>query len=143
MTKETDSVSSLPFLPNEDSLLTAGAVHTVGAPLAHVARPFIKPFWLKFSSFKDLQRDNVKIVQGRLTKVDLQAKRLHHTQGQDWTKDSTLEYDYLITATGLKRPFPIVPSKLTFDDYVKDAEGLVHSLEKARNPAAVIVGGGK
>ena len=117
------------------------AVHTVGAPLAHVASPYVDPFWKQFASLNELRRPEFKFVQGSLQKIDLASKSLRYSDPKNGNRENRLSYDYLITATGLRRPWPVVPQAGTKDEYVKAARANIDDLSNAEH--VVVVGGGK
>lgn len=85
----------------------------------------------------------MEFIQGRVTAVKPQTRRLCYASAQSDKSDLWLDYDYLIIATGLQRPWPVAPVEHYFDGYVADAEGLVRRLEKARDPTVVVIGGGE
>jgi NADPH-dependent 2,4-dienoyl-CoA reductase/sulfur reductase-like enzyme len=119
-----------------------GFFNTIGAPLAHVARPFVNPFWRRFLDIKALRRPDITILHASLKHVDLGERRLTVTEVA--TRLSRTEsYDYLVLATGLKRDFPIVPSALSKDEYLRAAQEHVDTIESAKGGTAVVLGGGK
>lgn len=54
---------------------------------------------------------------------------------------TSYEYDYLVTASGLRRVFPVVPQSLTRKQYLLEAEEQIHSVTNAKD-GVLVVGGG-
>jgi len=82
-------------------------------------------------------------VQGSLKNVDLELKSLTFKGCGSGSGESFLTYDYLVLATGLQRPWPIVPTADNHDQYVKDAEAHIAGIENAREKSVVVIGGGE
>jgi NADPH-dependent 2,4-dienoyl-CoA reductase/sulfur reductase-like enzyme len=119
-----------------------GFFNTIGAPLAHVARPYVQPFWRRFLDIKALQQPDVTIQQASLKHVDLAKKMI--TMTEIATGINLAEsYDYLVLATGLKRYFPIVPSSLSQEQHLQAARKHIDAIENAQYGTAVVRGGGK
>jgi NADH dehydrogenase FAD-containing subunit len=119
-------------------------VHTVGAPLAHTSRDYIPKAWRKFEDFEELGRSNVDIVQGKVIKADPASMTVTYTTPNGFHGDNgaeVLHYDYLVVATGTRRPWPIVPIACTKSQYVQDAMKHIGSLERSER-GIVVVGGG-
>lgn len=53
----------------------------------------------------------------------------------------SLEYDYLVAATGLRRTWPSVPQSLTKAQYLDEVQSHIEKVGKARHGVAVIGGG--
>jgi NADPH-dependent 2,4-dienoyl-CoA reductase/sulfur reductase-like enzyme len=119
-----------------------GFFNTIGAPLAHVTRPYVQTFWRRFLDIKALQRPDITILQASLKHVDSRKRRLIMTDVVTGV-NRTETYDYLVLATGLKRDFPITPSSLSKDQYLQEAEKHIDAIEKAKGGTAVVIGGGK
>lgn len=54
---------------------------------------------------------------------------------------STHSYDYFVSATGLRRVWPVVPQSLTRKQYLLEAEEQIHAVNNAQH-GVVVVGGG-
>lgn len=96
--------------------------------------------WLKFSDIPAAQHPNLKFVQGSLSHVDCAAKTatvLAHGTNEAVTH----EYDYFVNATGLRRAWPTVPAALTREEYLRDCEAHIKSMEPTPH-GVVVVGGG-
>jgi NADH dehydrogenase FAD-containing subunit len=119
-----------------------GFFNTIGAPLAHVARSYVQPFWRRFLDIKALQRPDITILQASLKHVDLEKKRLNVIEVTTGV-NQTESYDYLVLATGLKREFPIAPSDLSKEQYLRAAKRHIDGIENAKGGTAVVIGGGK
>ena len=58
------------------------------------------------------------------------------------TKEERVQsYDYLIAATGLRRPFPVQPQAQSRKAFLLEAGEHIHSVENATD-GVVVVGGG-
>lgn len=116
-----------------------GFFHTVGAPLAHVDRKHVVPFWKEFSVFNELQNPAIKMVRGHIEKLDCEAKTARYTKfGSGETAQQ--EYDHVVMATGLSRKWPIVPDSHDKEGYVKDALKHIETIEASER--VVVIGGG-
>lgn len=101
---------------------------------------YSKKNWVKYSDIPGLKDPSINIIQGSVTSVDPATKRAtvsaHLTQ-----EKSTLEYDYLVAATGLRRVWPVVPQSLTRKQYLLEAENHINAVDNAKH-GVVVVGGG-
>ena len=80
-------------------------------------------------------------MQGSVTEVDCAAKKasiLNQTTKQIFVED----YDFLVAAPGLRRPYPVVPQSLNRKQFLIEAEEHVHAVSNATH-GVVVVGGGK
>lgn len=81
----------------------------------------------------------MRFVQGSVTSLDCAAKKasiLNQT-----TKETSVEdYDFLIAASGLRRPYPVVPQSLSRKQFLMEAEEHIHGVSNA--PLGVVVVGG-
>ncbi|KAF5022061.1 hypothetical protein F66182_5888 [Fusarium sp. NRRL 66182] len=134
-----------PELPRFDIEITIveekdGYYHVIGSPLALAESEYAKKNWVKFSDTPGLQDPSINIIQGSVTKVDPASKTA--TVAAHLTKEeSTLEYDYLVCATGLRRVWPVVPQSLTRKQYLLEAENHINAVHNAKH-GVVVVGGG-
>lgn len=121
--------------------LTAAPVdHLIGSPLALADSEYAKKAWVKFQDIPGLQLPSVQFVQGSVSSVNCEAKTA--TVIDSTTKEAiTHQYDYFITATGLRRVWPVVPQSLTRKQYLIEAEEQINALDCAKD-GVVIVGGG-
>lgn len=120
-----------------------GYYHSVGTPLAHTSRDYIPKPWKTFGEFAELKRDNVSIIQGRVAETNLIAKTVSYTSASrhDSSALKVLPFDYLVIATGLRRPWPTVPSAFDKRQYEKDAENYISALENSHH-GVIVFGGG-
>ncbi|KAH7366796.1 hypothetical protein B0T11DRAFT_47401 [Plectosphaerella cucumerina] len=117
-----------------------GFFHLIGAPLAFASPEFAAKTWIKFQDIPALQRPNIRFVQGSLNKINHKAKKA--TVLAHLTKlPQELSYDFIITATGLRRPFPVVPQSLLRKQWLIEAEEQIHAVSNAPD-GVVVVGGG-
>jgi len=116
--------------------------HAVGTPLAHSSKDYITKAWKTFDTFTELNRSNVSILQGTVIQADPATKQITYTTEQSEAVGlKHLNYDYLVVATGLRRPWPTVPTAKTKHQYIKDATEFVSKLDKSTQKV-VVVGGG-
>ncbi|KAM0246420.1 hypothetical protein ACHAP5_004734 [Fusarium lateritium] len=117
-----------------------GYYHTIGSPLALADSAYSKKNWIKYSDILGLKDPSINIIQGSATSVDPETKKAtisaHLTQ-----EKTTLEYDYLVASTGLRRVWPVVPQSLTRKQYLLEAENHINSAQDAKH-GVVVVGGG-
>lgn len=117
-----------------------GYYHLIGSPLALADSQYAKKAWVKFQDIPGLQLPNVQFVQGSVSSVNCEAKTA--TVVDSTTKEAiTHQYDYFVTATGLRRVWPVVPQSLTRKQYLIEAEEQISALDDAKD-GVVIVGGG-
>lgn len=117
-----------------------GYYHLIGSPLALADADYAKKAWVRFQDIPGLQLPNVKFVQGSVSSVDCAAKTATVIDGT--TKEAvTHPYDYFVTATGLRRVWPVVPQALTQKQYLVEAETQIKALDNAKD-GVVVVGGG-
>ncbi|KAM5348570.1 hypothetical protein ACJ41O_008394 [Fusarium nematophilum] len=134
-----------PDLPRFDVEITVvderdGYYHLIGSPLALADTEYSKKNWVKFSDCPGLQDPSVKIIQGSVKSVDLEAKAA--TVSAHLTDQiTTHHYDYLVSATGLRRVWPVVPQSLTRKQYLLEAEQHIRAVDNAKH-GVVVVGGG-
>ena len=118
-------------------------VHTVGAPLAHSFEDYVPKAWIPYSSIPELQRENVTILQGTAVKADpalMSVTYMPETRATVMLQ--TMNYDYLVVASGLLRPWPVVPSAITKSQYSADATRQISKLANSE-AGIVVVGGGQ
>lgn len=112
----------------------------IGSPLALVDADYAKKAWVKFTDIPALQTPNIKVVQGTVTAVDCEDKTA--TVLDNATKESsTLEYDYFVAASGLRRVWPVVPQSLSRKQYLIETGEHIHAVLNAKD-GVVVVGGG-
>ncbi|KAF2138332.1 uncharacterized protein K452DRAFT_234319 [Aplosporella prunicola CBS 121167] len=119
-----------------------GFFHSVGSPLAHVARAAVQGSWLPHRDIARLQRKEVRILHGAIKRVTPSTRTIAYIDNDNDGQEARLEYDYLVLATGLKRAWPIVPRATAFKDYVLDANKHIAGIATAANATVVVVGGG-
>ncbi|KAJ1337387.1 apoptosis-inducing factor 2 [Microdochium nivale] len=104
---------------------------------------FAEKAWIEFKNIKALQRPNVHFVQGRLSNVDCVNKTatIIQRRGQTIEKTRTETYDYFLAATGLRRPWPVVPQALTRDEYLEETSRHITSVYSNTAPVLVVGGG--
>lgn len=119
------------------------AVHSVGAPLAHVAKGSVEPSWLRYNALWRLKRRELSIRHGTIKHINPEALSATFADYDDGSKDVTVEYDYLLLATGSRREWPIVPKASSFKNYVIEAQKHIAGIEVAKSSTVAVIGGGK
>lgn len=83
----------------------------------------------------------MRVVQGSVTSVDPEAKRASIVDNAS-KEVSVQDYDFLIAASGIRRPFPVQPQSLSRKAFLVEAEEQIHTVKNATH-GVVVVGGGK
>ncbi|KXJ88889.1 hypothetical protein Micbo1qcDRAFT_214051 [Microdochium bolleyi] len=120
-----------------------GFYHLIGSPLAMADRKFAEKAWVEFRNIKALQRPNVHFIQGTISKVDCANKTATITEkrGQPAEKSRTETYDYFVAATGLRRPWPVVPQARTRKEYLEETGRHIDAVYSNTAPVLVVGGG--
>ncbi|KAL3965516.1 hypothetical protein ACCO45_002520 [Purpureocillium lilacinum] len=117
-----------------------GFFHVVGSPLALADIEYSKQAWVQFKDLKLCKEPNIKVLHGKISHVDCGAKKA--TMLAHGTDDEVvLEYDYMVTATGLRRVWPVVPQSLTYPEYLMEVQSHIQEARNARH-GVLVVGGG-
>ncbi|KAJ3091744.1 Apoptosis-inducing factor 2 [Quaeritorhiza haematococci] len=105
----------------------------IGALRALVDETYIEKVWVPYTNmFKGAGSDKRKIVQGIVTEV--------HSKHVKLTDDSTIEFDYLVFATGSTYSSPIKSSAAKAEEGKKEQKEILEAIKKASS--VLIVGGG-
>jgi NADPH-dependent 2,4-dienoyl-CoA reductase/sulfur reductase-like enzyme len=117
-------------------------VHLIGCPLVFGDRDYARKAWVKYSDVPALQAaQNIRIIRGSVSSVDCSSKTANvrdiHT-----SQSSVYSYDYFLSATGLRRRWPVVPQTLTREEYLKEADAQIGAVSNAKEAGVVVVGGG-
>ncbi|KAH8668489.1 hypothetical protein BX600DRAFT_510583 [Xylariales sp. PMI_506] len=116
------------------------ADHLIGSPLALADKTYAEKAWVEYKDIKILQRPDVEIVQGTVSKVDPETKTA--TIAQSGGRGERIEsYDFFIGATGLRRVWPVVPQSLTRKEYLLEAGKHIDAVTNAKYPVLVVGGG--
>ncbi|CAG7920245.1 unnamed protein product [Penicillium olsonii] len=117
-----------------------GYFHLIGSPKALACKKFAAEAWTRFQDIPGLKSPDLSFIQGSVSSVDFQNK-VAHIVDSETKANRTESYDYLIAGSGLRRSFPTVPQSLKRDEFLKEAEEHMASVEEARD-GVVVVGGG-
>ncbi|PYI09194.1 FAD/NAD(P)-binding domain-containing protein [Aspergillus sclerotiicarbonarius CBS 121057] len=118
-----------------------GFYHAVGTPMAHTSKDYISKPWRRWDQIPELKTGSVSVVRGKAIKADPEAKSLVYFSGESGElQQRSLDYDYLVVATGLRRSWPTVPMATTKAEYSAQAARYIHHLQ-SRTSIAVIGGG--
>ncbi|KAF4542084.1 FAD binding domain containing protein [Lasiodiplodia theobromae] len=141
---KSDLPNPRPKRPVEITLVDQrdGFFHSVGAPLAHVAKGSVESSWLRHKAQWRLKRKELSIRHGSVKAIDPDALSATFVDYDDDNKEVTLGYDYLILATGVRREWPIVPKANSFKNYVIDAQKHIAGIELAKSSTVAVIGGG-
>lgn len=121
------------------------AVHSVGAPLAHVAPKYTSHMWKRFSHLNELKQPNLTFKHGSVKSIDPEAKVAQWADRSGKTQQQA--YDYLVVATGLKRHWPAVPKSGSYEEYLTDGKAFIEKItggdeSKHEGRRVVIIGAG-
>ena len=108
--------------------------------MALSVKEYAEKAWVEFKNIKVLQRPNVHFIQGRMSKVDLETKTALVAE-RDSQTPRELKYDFFIAATGLRRPWPVVPQSLTRKEYLLETSKHIDSVSNSTAPVLVVGGG--
>lgn len=116
------------------------ADHLIGSPLAFADSSYAAQSWTRYTDIPACQHPNLHIVHGSVSSVDTAAKEARVVDAV--TKEERVQsYDYLIAATGLRRPFPVQPQAQSRKAFLLEAGEHIHSVANATD-GVVVVGGG-
>lgn len=143
------SVRSVPQ-PTSGLYLTL-SVHTVGAHTVHTTDRQLGRFWNTFTQFPELRDAGVAFHQAKVEHLDTERKEItflptSQQLSEPLTAKSRETYHFAVIATGLRRPWPIVPRANYRKDYMLEAvQGPISNLKTAASShgTLVVVGGGK
>ncbi|KAI1636268.1 hypothetical protein F4809DRAFT_650660 [Biscogniauxia mediterranea] len=117
-----------------------GFYHVIGSPLALALKSYTEKAWVDYKDVKILQRPDVRFLHGTVTKVDCEAKTATISErGSQAPREEG--YDYFITATGLRRVWPVVPQSATRKEYLAEAGAHIDAVTKSTAPVLVVGGG--
>ncbi|WYZ44795.1 hypothetical protein EsH8_VIII_000111 [Colletotrichum jinshuiense] len=96
--------------------------------------------WVKFHDIPQLQHPSIKVIHGSISSVDCSHKIATFL---DTTKKQSRSqhYDILLTATGLRRVWPVVPQSLSQTDFFREVTSHINSTHNAPYGLAVVGGG--
>ena len=116
-----------------------GWYHTIGSPLALADPNYGDKAWTKYEDILAIQHKSVKFVQGSVSNLDCASKVATIQTAAGST--STVEYDYAICCSGLRRDHPTVPQQLSKAAYLEECRQYIDGVQ-AVEESIVIVGGG-
>ncbi|KAL4884509.1 hypothetical protein BJY04DRAFT_9290 [Aspergillus karnatakaensis] len=115
-----------------------GFYHLIGQPLALSSQKFADTFWVKYTDMPALQTPEIRCVQGQIDTIDFPSKTATIATSKGAIHES---YDYLITATGLRREFPSAPRSFTKEKFLAETTENLSNIHNASKGVAVIGGG--
>ena len=148
--KEGDEAEERPQLPIEVTIIDErdGFYHLIGSPLTLADEEYAARAWVKYEDIPALQgtNSNIRVLHGSVQTVDINAKIATYSPrgiqvGTQTAATIHLPYDYLVVASGLRRPFPVVPQSLRRKQYLFEAESHIRAVTASRH-GVVVVGGG-
>lgn len=116
-------------------------VHNIGTPLAHVSSESASHMWKSYAGFSKLRRSDVDIIQGSVSGVDLNSKRFIYSSDDGSRK--TIQYDFLLISTGIRRQWPVVPRFCHRAAYLADASIYANRIMASKEKGLVVIEGGK
>ena len=113
----------------------------IGTPLALASESYAEKAWVNFDDVPAI-RDSpiIRFIHGSVDKVDPE-KKTAEVIPHGSSERTQLNYDYFLTATGLRRVWPVVPQSLRREEYLSEARGHIEKVQNARH-GVVVVGGG-
>ncbi|KAF4769985.1 hypothetical protein HAV15_011638 [Penicillium sp. str.  len=117
-----------------------GFFHTIGTPLAHVSSESASHMWKSYAGFSKLRRSDVDIIQGSVSGVDLNSKRFIYSSDDGSRK--TIQYDFLLISTGIRRQWPVVPRFCHRAAYLADASIYANRIMASKEKGLVVIEGG-
>lgn len=93
----------------------------------------------------ELKQPNLHFKQGSVKNVNPEAKVAEWCDRNGQVQQQA--YDYLVMATGLKRPFPAVPKSGSFEEYQRDGKAFIEKItggdaSKCEGRRVVVIGAG-
>ncbi|KAG9631179.1 FAD/NAD(P)-binding domain-containing protein, partial [Aureobasidium melanogenum] len=117
-----------------------GYYHLIGNPLAFASDDASSKSWTKFQDIPALRLPNINFLQGSVATINCGTKTASIVDTV--TKQIRQEkYDYLLVASGLRRPSPVVPQALNRDQFIAEAKAHTKAIRDAKEGVAVIGGG--
>ncbi|KAH0267984.1 FAD/NAD(P)-binding domain-containing protein, partial [Aureobasidium melanogenum] len=117
-----------------------GYYHLIGNPLAFASDDASSKSWTKFQDIPAFRLPNINFLQGSVATINCETKTASIVDTV--TKQIRQEkYDYLLVASGLRRPSPVVPQALNRDQFIAEAKAHTKAIRDAKEGVAVIGGG--
>lgn len=108
--------------------------------MAFSDKKYAEKNWVEYKNVTILQRPDVQFVHGSVTKVDPATKTATIRESSD-QHERTETYDFFISATGLRRVWPVVPSALTKKAYLIEMNRHIDAVTSSSDPVLVVGGG--
>lgn len=101
--------------------------------------------WKRFSHLNELKHSNLHFKHGSVKNINPEAKVAEWCDRNGQTQQQA--YDYLVMATGLKRPFPAVPKSGSYEEYQRDGKVFIEKItggdpSKCEGRRVVVIGAG-
>lgn len=101
--------------------------------------------WKRFARLNELQHSNLRFKHGTVQKINPETKVAEWLDRSG--KLQKHSYDYVIVATGLKRHWPAVPKRGSYDEFMQDSAELVEKItggdQNQKDRKVIIIGAGK
>ncbi|EPE08259.1 pyridine nucleotide-disulfide oxidoreductase [Ophiostoma piceae UAMH 11346] len=118
-----------------------GFYHVIGSPLVFASKTYAEKAWVTYKEIPALQASpNIKTVHGSVTSVDFAAKKATVKAVTD-SSSSTIDYDFIIVTSGLRRAYPVVPQSGDKTSYLAEVTPHIESVSNAKD-GVLVVGGG-
>ncbi|RAH67820.1 FAD/NAD(P)-binding domain-containing protein [Aspergillus aculeatinus CBS 121060] len=119
-----------------------GFYHAVGTPMAHTTKSYVEHPWRTWDQIAELKRPSVSVLKGTAVRADPETKRLLYlsSESNGQQQQHTLDYDFLVVGTGLRRHWPTVPVATTKSEYAMQAGRYIDRLRAC--DSVVVIGGG-
>ncbi|KAI3405529.2 hypothetical protein KGF56_001547 [Candida oxycetoniae] len=84
---------------------------------------------------------NVRFVQGKVTHLDqYRAQYVLNNVADSGSHEGTIEFDYVILASGRDRAWPVTPRANTMSEYMEDMERICNMIRDANNSSVIGAG---
>ncbi|KIX08832.1 uncharacterized protein Z518_03489 [Rhinocladiella mackenziei CBS 650.93] len=115
-----------------------GYFHLISSPLALASNEYAPKSWTKFDSIPALK--NVRCIRGSVKSVDCKRRQALITE-TNTQSELTMNYDFLVAGSGLRRVWPVVPQATIREEFLEEVATQVQSLKDSQD-GVVVVGGG-
>ncbi|KAI1760841.1 FAD/NAD(P)-binding domain-containing protein [Hypoxylon sp. FL1150] len=117
-----------------------GFYHVIGSPLALASSSYAEKAWVEFKNIPVLQRPDVHLVHGTVSKIDPESKTAVILE-QPHKIERSEPYDFFVAASGLRRVWPVVPQSVTRENYLEETGRHIKAVINGTAPVLVVGGG--
>ncbi|ERT03036.1 apoptosis-inducing factor (AIF)-like mitochondrion-associated inducer of death 1 [Sporothrix schenckii 1099-18] len=120
-----------------------GFYHLIGSPLVFANKVYADKAWVLYKDILALQTSpNIKTIHGSVTSVEMASKTATiAAAAAAGGATSTVSFDFIIVAAGLRRAFPVVPQSPDKASYLAEVNPHIEAVSTAQD-GVLVVGGG-